>query len=82
VLLLAARLAGISERRWVWLGIVASVEEALAVPTDVLIDYTAHDVVKDHILTALDKGVRVIVGTSGLTAGDYAELVNHPYAFL
>ena len=60
--------------------ITASVEEALAVPTDVLIDYTAHDVVKDHILTALDKGVRVIVGTSGLTAGDYAELVNHPYA--
>ncbi|HKV58717.1 MAG TPA: dihydrodipicolinate reductase C-terminal domain-containing protein, partial [Ktedonobacteraceae bacterium] len=54
--------------------IVASVEEALAVPTDVLIDYTAHDAVKNHILTALDKGVRVIVGTSGLTASDYADI--------
>src|SRR2546421_12702642 len=54
--------------------IVASLEEALAVPTDVLIDYTGHDVVKGHILAALDKGVRVVVGTSGLTANDYAEI--------
>ncbi|HEU0001422.1 MAG TPA: 4-hydroxy-tetrahydrodipicolinate reductase [Ktedonobacteraceae bacterium] len=54
--------------------IVASLEEALAVPTDVLVDYTASDVVKDHILAALDKGVRVVVGTSGLTASDYADI--------
>src|SRR2546429_7618194 len=54
--------------------IVASLEEALAVPTDVLIDYTAPDVVKEHILTALDQGVRVVVGTSGLTASDYTEI--------
>ena len=54
--------------------IVASLEEALAVPTDVLIDYTAPDVVKDHILAALDKGVRVVVGTSGLTVSDYTEI--------
>ena len=54
--------------------VAASVEEALAVPTDVLIDYTAHDVVKGHIMTALDKGVRGIVGTSGLTASDYADI--------
>jgi 4-hydroxy-tetrahydrodipicolinate reductase len=54
--------------------IVASVEEALAVPTDVLIDYTAPEVVKDHILAALDKGVRVVVGTSGLTASDYTDI--------
>ena len=54
--------------------IAASLEEALAVPTDVLIDYTAPDVVKEHILTALDKGVRVVVGTSGLIASDYAEI--------
>jgi 4-hydroxy-tetrahydrodipicolinate reductase len=50
--------------------IVSSLEEALAVPTDVLIDYTGPDVAKDHILAALDKGVRVVVGTSGLTASD------------
>lgn len=54
--------------------IAASLEEGLAAPTDVLIDYTAPDVVKDHILAALDKGVRVVVGTSGLTASDYAEI--------
>ena len=56
------------------LKIVASLEEALATPTDVLIDYTGPEVVKAHILTALDKGVRVVVGTSGLTASDYAEI--------
>ena len=54
--------------------IVASLEEALAVPTDVLIDYTAPEVVKDHILAALDQGVRVVVGTSGLTASDYTDI--------
>jgi 4-hydroxy-tetrahydrodipicolinate reductase len=54
--------------------IVASLEEALAVPTDVLIDYTGPDVVRDHILAALDKGVRVVVGTSGLTASDYTDI--------
>ena len=54
--------------------IVACLEEALAVPTDVLVDYTGPEVVKSHILAALDKGVRVVVGTSGLTASDYADI--------
>src|SRR5438477_11931599 len=58
--------------------IVASLEEALAVPTDVLIDYTAPEVVKEHILTALDQGVRVVVGTSGLTASHYSESEQRP----
>ena len=56
------------------LNIVASLEEALAIPTDVLIDYTKPDQVKARILAALDKGVRVVVGTSGLTASDYEEI--------
>ena len=56
------------------LTIVASLEEALEIPTDVLIDYTGPDMVKDRILAALDKGVRVVVGTSGLTASDYADI--------
>ncbi|HYL42433.1 MAG TPA: 4-hydroxy-tetrahydrodipicolinate reductase [Ktedonobacteraceae bacterium] len=56
------------------LNIVASLEEALATPTDVLIDYTKPDLVKARILAALDKGVRVVVGTSGLTARDYEEI--------
>jgi 4-hydroxy-tetrahydrodipicolinate reductase len=54
--------------------IVATLEEALATPTDVLIDYTGPEVVKGHILAALDKGVRVVVGTSGLTASDYTDI--------
>ena len=29
---------------------------------------------KDHILKALDKGVHVVVGTSGLTAGDFEQI--------
>jgi 4-hydroxy-tetrahydrodipicolinate reductase len=58
----------------VGLNIVATLEEALAIPTDVLIDYTSPDSVKAHILKALDKGVRVVVGTSGLTASDFEEI--------
>lgn len=58
----------------VGLNIVATLEEALAIPTDVLIDYTSPDAVKDHILKALDKGVRVVVGTSGLSADDFEEI--------
>jgi len=53
---------------------VVSSTEALAVPTDVLIDYTAPEVVKEHILPALDQGVRVVVGTSRLTASDYSDI--------
>src|SRR6266566_4581442 len=58
----------------VGLHIVATLEEALSIPTDVLIDYTSPDSVKAHILKALDKGVHVVVGTSGLTASDYEEI--------
>jgi 4-hydroxy-tetrahydrodipicolinate reductase len=58
----------------VGLNIVATLEEALAIPTDVLIDYTSPDSVKAHTLKALDKGVRVVVGTSGLTASDFEEI--------
>jgi 4-hydroxy-tetrahydrodipicolinate reductase len=62
------------------LHIVASLEEALETPTDVLIDYTGPDMVKDRILAALDKGVRVVVGTSGLTASDYADIAQRAEA--
>jgi 4-hydroxy-tetrahydrodipicolinate reductase len=40
----------------------------------VLIDYTSHDVVKEHALTAVERGVAVVIGTSGLTAADYEEI--------
>jgi 4-hydroxy-tetrahydrodipicolinate reductase len=58
----------------VGLKIVASLDEAVTVPTDVLIDYTSPTSVKAHILQALDKNVRVVVGTSGLTANDFEEI--------
>jgi 4-hydroxy-tetrahydrodipicolinate reductase len=54
--------------------IAASLAEALGNPTDVLIDYTKPDSVKGRTLAALERGVRVVVGTSGLTAADYAEI--------
>lgn len=41
---------------------------------DIYIDYTKHDVVKANVMTAIDAGVHVIVGTSGLTAADYDDV--------
>jgi 4-hydroxy-tetrahydrodipicolinate reductase len=41
---------------------------------DVLIDYTSHDVVREHALAAIDRGAAVVIGTSGLTADDYLEI--------
>jgi 4-hydroxy-tetrahydrodipicolinate reductase len=51
----------------------ATVAEALD-GVDVLIDYTAHDVVKANVLAAITGGVGVVVGTSGLSAADYEEI--------
>jgi 4-hydroxy-tetrahydrodipicolinate reductase len=51
----------------------AAVGEALD-GVDVLIDYTAHDAVKANALTAIERGVAVVIGTSGLTADDFADL--------
>jgi 4-hydroxy-tetrahydrodipicolinate reductase len=53
--------------------VYASVAEALD-GVDVLIDYTSHDVAKANALTAIERGVAVVMGTSGLTADDYAEI--------
>jgi 4-hydroxy-tetrahydrodipicolinate reductase len=41
---------------------------------DVLIDYTAPAAVKANTLTAIEAGVAVVIGTSGLTAADFAEI--------
>ena len=53
---------------------VATCEEALATPFDVWIDYTKPGVVKGHTLAAIAAGRHVVVGTSGMTAGDYAQI--------
>jgi len=53
----------------------SSVAEALdAAPADVLVDYTHAAVVKDNVLAALARGVGAVVGSSGLSADDYAEI--------
>lgn len=54
--------------------VTATVAEALEAPTDVLIDYTLPAVVKGHVLEAVGRGVAVVIGTSGLTAEDYADI--------
>lgn len=42
--------------------------------TDVLIDYTAPESVKKRVIESLRRGVRVVIGTSGLTGQDYEEI--------
>lgn len=51
-----------------------SVSEALANACDVFVEYTSPDVAKSNILAALDRGAHVVVGTSGLTDNDFAEI--------
>ena len=50
-----------------------TVDEALD-DTDVLIDYTSATAVKVNTLAAIAAGVAVVVGSSGLTATDFAEI--------
>jgi 4-hydroxy-tetrahydrodipicolinate reductase len=54
--------------------VYSSVAEALANPCDVFVEYTKPDSAKSNILTALDRGAHVVVGTSGLNDGDFAEI--------
>ncbi|HKS29854.1 MAG TPA: 4-hydroxy-tetrahydrodipicolinate reductase [Pyrinomonadaceae bacterium] len=51
-----------------------SVAEALDTPTDVLVDYTKADAVKANVMTAIDRGVHVVIGSSGLTDEDFIEI--------
>lgn len=54
--------------------VAGTLNDALSVPADVLVDYTTPDTVKQRTLDALARGVRVVIGTSGLSAGDYADI--------
>ena len=54
--------------------IYSSAQDALAVPSEVFFEYTKPDSAKQNILTALELGRNVVVGTSGLTNDDYAEI--------
>lgn len=54
--------------------VFASATEALAQPCDVFVEYTHPDSAKANILAALEHGAHVVVGTSGLTDADYAQI--------
>ncbi|HEX3196474.1 MAG TPA: 4-hydroxy-tetrahydrodipicolinate reductase [Propionibacteriaceae bacterium] len=55
--------------------IYPSVLDALqSAEVDVLVDYTSAAAVKENVLSAVHAGVHVVVGSSGLTADDYAEV--------
>ncbi len=56
------------------LTVSGSVAEALEAPADVRVDYTKADVVKANVLTAISKGVHVVIGSSGLTGDDFVEI--------
>jgi len=55
--------------------VYATAEEALTVQTcDVFFEFTKPDVAKSNVLAALQHGTHVVIGTSGLTDSDYAEI--------
>jgi 4-hydroxy-tetrahydrodipicolinate reductase len=54
--------------------IVGSVEESLATPFDVLVDFTSAMAVKANLTAAIAGGRHVVVGSSGLADQDYDEL--------
>ncbi len=55
------------------LAVAGSLGEALARPAEVLVDFTTPETVKQRTLDALAGGVRVVIGTSGLSAADFAD---------
>jgi 4-hydroxy-tetrahydrodipicolinate reductase len=54
--------------------VFATALEALAQPCDVFFEFTKPDVAKINVLAALNHGAHVVIGTSGLTDQDYAEI--------
>lgn len=56
--------------------VYATAKEALSQPCDVFFEFTKPDVAKSNVLTALQHGAHVVIGTSGLTDSDYAEIAS------
>ena len=54
--------------------IYGTTEDALHTHPDVFVEYTKPDVAKAHVLTALKEGCHIVIGTSGLSNEDYAEI--------
>jgi 4-hydroxy-tetrahydrodipicolinate reductase len=53
--------------------VYGSVEESLD-GIDVLVEFTSHTHAKQIALAAIERGVAVVIGSSGLTADDFAEI--------
>jgi 4-hydroxy-tetrahydrodipicolinate reductase len=54
--------------------IAASLDEAMAARPEVLVDFTRPESVKERAIQALERGCRVVIGTSGLGAEDHAAI--------
>lgn len=54
--------------------IFATAADAMTTKPDVFVEYTKPTVAKANILAALQGGAQVVVGTSGLSGEDYAEI--------
>ena len=54
--------------------IFGSVAEALETRPDVFVEYTKPEAARSHVLSALERGAHVVVGTSGLSDEDYEEI--------
>ena len=67
---LSAVVAGVDSN----LIVSGSVREALETPADVLVEFTQPAAAKDHVLAAIERGVHVVIGTSGLTDSDFSEI--------
>jgi 4-hydroxy-tetrahydrodipicolinate reductase len=59
----------------------ATVREAVeSAPVDVVVDFTKVAAVRGNVSAAIAAGKHVVIGTSGLTAADYAEIDEHARA--
>lgn len=54
--------------------IFSTVEKSLNTRPDVFVEYTKPEVAKLHVLSALNSGAHVVIGTSGLSSEDYTEI--------
>lgn len=54
--------------------IFGSARDALAKPCDVFVEYTGADAAKANVMAALERDAHVVIGSSGLTDDDLAEL--------
>ncbi len=54
--------------------VYATAKEALTQACDVFFEFTHSDVARQNVLTALEAGTYVVIGTSGLSDSDYASI--------